>query len=553
MQADSKHQVRQFRQILLWPLQLLPLPETEPRRHWQMLEAMGDDSAWRRVVKGIGTAEEESQEIRYKEFLVFLPHVRRFLHGEARGSWIHTHDDPPGDSAIRLFRRQDVTALRVVPRAGAAPLLLDVESIELYFFDDIDLAFLKVEISGRDLSLSLARELLYRLGRAYPTGWNEDGLGIHNVVLAEWLGPSGESLVTSDSNDRARFLAFSCRHRSPGTSAHWTFLLHPLLPAASETPGPLRFHQVENHHMPLMAYLALDNPRGLTRDHWLRLGMADSLHPDEPIPRNDPELTGFEGRYFLDRYWSDTDDGPNCRFICRGRVFLLVGDAEEGYFVNSGRGMLVQFRHQYFLAFLIVHLYRAALLVFSDRLVDAVHDLDMRQGRSVRTFRHRIHLTFEAFLRFTHRYWFHEISERTDIQSVFQLAGRNLANERLYREIKEELHDMSQYLDGDMQRRQSKTVTQLTVVTAFSLIGTVATSFLGMNIISEADAPLLTRWGYFFLTFLVTAVIMLLTLMQSQWLWDLLDLLSDARKPLRTRLGLILQFLRTSSSDRPPR
>ena len=52
---------------------------------------------------------------------------------------------------------------------------------------------------------------------------------------------------------------------------------------------------------------------------------------------------------------------------------------------------------------------------------------------------------------------------------------------------------MSDYLDSDSLRRQANTVVRLTVMTTFGLIGTVATGFLGMNLLAMADAPLMTR------------------------------------------------------------
>ena len=40
--------VNHFRQILIWPLQLTPLPESSPYQdHWEFLR--GDDCPWREV------------------------------------------------------------------------------------------------------------------------------------------------------------------------------------------------------------------------------------------------------------------------------------------------------------------------------------------------------------------------------------------------------------------------------------------------------------------------------------------------------------------------
>ena len=42
--------VRQFRQILLWPLQLMPIREGEQiQEHWEVLQRGGAESAWREL------------------------------------------------------------------------------------------------------------------------------------------------------------------------------------------------------------------------------------------------------------------------------------------------------------------------------------------------------------------------------------------------------------------------------------------------------------------------------------------------------------------------
>ena len=53
---------------------------------------------------------------------------------------------------------------------------------------------------------------------------------------------------------------------------------------------------------------------------------------------------------------------------------------------------------------------------------------------------------------------------------------------------------MNQYLDSDALRRQGETMVRLTVVTTFGLIGMATSSFLGMNLIAEAESPMLTKW-----------------------------------------------------------
>jgi len=536
----SNHIVRHFREVLLWPVQLMPLAEgTKTQHHWELLARGGKGNPWRRLKDRFITEGLDFEERHYKEFVTFLPYVQRFLYGESSSHVSHDADDPQGKSAIKIFRRSGVSALRLIVREGDAPITLNVEHIELWFFDDINVAFLKIELSTNDLPFDVAGDLLYRFGRAYPTGWDRDGLGKHNVYRAEWLSPDGTVLVASDSSNQEKFLSYTRKHRSPGISAHWDFLLRPLVLDPSEEAGILRYRQIEYHRMPLMAYLAVDDPRGLGRDDWLRLGLVATLHPDEAMPTHDPDVVEFEQRYCYDRFWTDTDAGPNTRFLCTGRAFIVVGDASAEYFRDPTRGILSQFRHQYVLLFLIAHFHRASLLVFSDRMVDAVHDLDIRMSQSISRFRRRVYAGFEAFLRFTHRYWFHELSERQHVQALYRMCSVHLGNDGLYQEVKEELQDMSQYLDSNAQRQQSTTIVRLTVVTVFSMVGTVATGLLGMNLIAEAEAPFATRLAYFFVTTLITALFMLMAVLKSKQLSDVMDVLADDQKSLRTRLSML--------------
>ena len=296
----------------------------------------------------------------------------------AGSSFSHDVAYPLGKSAIKIFRRSGVAALRLVLHEGDAPITLNVEHIELWFFDDINVAFLKIELSGSDLPFDEVGDLLYRFGRAYPTGWDRDGQGKHNAYRAEWLSADGSVLATSDSSNQEKFLSYTRKHRSPGISSHWDFLLRPLVLDPSEEEGILRYRQIEYHRMPLMAFLAVDEPRSLSRENWLRLGLVATLHPDEAMPEHDPDVAEFESRYCYDRFWTNTEAGPNTRFLCTGRSFIVVGDAQAEYFRDQERGILAQFRHQYVLLFMIAHFHRASLLVFSDRMVDAVHDLDIR-------------------------------------------------------------------------------------------------------------------------------------------------------------------------------
>ncbi len=520
--------VRQFRANLVWPLQLEPIDEQTEGRHWEVFEAGLAQSPWRRVDDEFTADARDFKERHYREFVSFLPYVQRFLYGEGR-SRRPRPDDPPGASPLHVFRRQDVARLRITLRRDQEPLLLEVVHLDLYFFHDLDLVLLNLEVKAGEMPLAVARDLLFRFGRAYPSGWDEEGEGLHNSHLAEWLGADGTVLARSDAGRRDKFMSYVCAHRSPCISEHWACLLRPLVLSHSDEAGDLRYRLTEYHRMPVTAYLAVDTPRRLSREDWVRIGLATTLHPDEALPANDPAVAEFESRYCQDRFWNDTDAGPNTRFLCTGNTLTVVGDAAQPFFVDGERGVLAQFRHQYFLVFLIAHLHRAALLVFSDILVDAVNDLDIRDDDSVRRFKRRIRANFETFLRFTHRYWFHEISERPHVQGIFRLCAGHLRNDDLYDEVRDEIREMAQYLDSDSQRRQSNTVVRLTVITILGLIATVTTGYFGMNIIPFGEGSLTEKTLHGLIATVSFVALVLFAVARSKRLSDFLEDLADER------------------------
>ena len=554
--------VRHLRHVLLWPLRLMPTRGARDaavghRTPWQVLRDLGDASPWRELVDEYTGDGTRFHERHYNEFVTFLPYVQRFLYGEGRSRHNrvgHSADARDADAPMRVFRRTDIASVRVVARPGDAPLTLAVVHVDLYFFFDVDVVLLNVELGADNLSLAQAQEQLYRFGRAYPAGWDAAGLALHSMASVEWLDSRGAVLAASDAQQREAYLAHVREYRAPRIAAHWAFMLKPLVIDHSDEPGVLRYRQIEYYRMPLMAYLALDDPRALTRSDFVRLGlvtgaggsdiaalgtpdiavlgagasMPGSVRAPE-LPYAEDHLVDFEQRYCYDRFWANAGAAPNTRYLCSGHALIVVGDAHAEFYGCAERGVLAQFRHQHFLLFLIAHVQKAALLMASDRLVEALRNLDVGDAASVRRFKRSIRSGFEGFLRFTHRYWFHEVSEQAQVRALFHLCTTHLGLDPLYAEIKERIADMNSYLDADSLRRQANTVVRLTVVTILGLIGTVSTGFLGMNLLAEADASVGRKLGIFAIVFAATAALTFYTMAKSKGLSDFLDALSDER------------------------
>jgi hypothetical protein len=545
--AGAAPMARHLRQVLLWPLRLLSIApdDSELRRApWRLLREMGTASPWREHFDDFTGDAAGFHERHYNEFVAFLPYVQRFLYGEGRAA--KEGDDSSERSPMRVFRRHDIAQVRLQPRPADAPITLDVVHIDLYFFYGVDIVLLNVEVAVDELPLALAEEVMYRFGRAYPAGWYADGRPQHSLTQCEWLDREGRVLAASDAGERDAFLAHVAEHRAPRIAAHWEYVLAPLVNHHSAQEGALRFRQIEYYRMPMMAYVAVDDPCALSRSDFVRLGLVtgagelrasqpglpDELRPPEQrLPYAERHLERFEERFCYDRFWSEAGAAPYTRYLCSGLSLVVIGDADSAFYRCRDRGVLAQFRHQHFLLFLIAHFQKATLLMVSDQLAEALMAMSLTSPESVRRFKRRIRIAFVAFLSFTHRYWFHEVSEQAHVKALWKMCREHLEIEPLYAEVKERIDDMNRYLDADALRRQANTVVRLTVVTIFGLVGTVTTGFLGMNLIAEADASLATKFAYFLIVFVPTTALTLYTMAKSKRLSDFLDVLSDERVP----------------------
>lgn len=527
--TTSTTAVRHFRQILLWPLQLMPIRAgAQIQEHWELLDQEIAENPWRELLDEFTPDGKEFQLRHYSEFVTFLPYVQRFIYGESRlKKESGNKDEEPGSSPMRVYRRHDIASMRVVPRAGAEPIVLSIAHIDLYFFYDIDVVLLNIEVHGDNLTLPQAQELFYRFGRAYPAGWDENGDGLHCLHALQWLGKDGTVLAQSDSGERDKFLSFVSKHRAPRISSHWAFLMRPLILDHVEDPGAIRYRQIEYYRMPVMGFVAVDEPRKLARNDFIRFGLGIGASGKYDMPYSESHVADFEQQYCDDRFWCNVGPSPNTRYLASGRSLIVVGDAQSEYFLDNESGVLGQFRHQHFLLFLIAHFQRAALLMFADRLAEALKRLAIGNPDSVRRFKRSVRQNFEIFLRFTHRYWFHEVSEQSQSRSLFELTVRHLKLDALYDDVRERIYSMNQYLETDTVRRHTNTVLRLTVVTTFGLIGTVTTGFIGMNLIGLTEVSMVEKVVFFLLIFAPTAFLTFYTIAKSRRLSDFLDVLSD--------------------------
>ncbi|WP_157315462.1 hypothetical protein [Chitinibacter sp. GC72] len=532
MASSADIVVKHFRQILIWPLQLMPTPHKDGEhramgRQWEaMEEAAAAGSPWQPRPTEFDGDPEQFEERHYREFVTFLPYVQRFLYGENRASNLGSY----GHSPLHVFRRTDISTVLMMFKDGAVHHF-KVAHIDLYFFYDVDVVILAFEIMGDNLPLKRVQDALFRFGRAFPAQWDEDATAANCLRKVAWLNVDGDVVAESDFEDRAGYLAHLGQYRAPRMAAHWDFLLQPLVLHHSSAVGALRYRQIEYHRMPILAYLAVDDPFKLSEEDFYRLGMVTRPGHSDSQPYTKKMFDEFERTCCYDRFWVPERGHATAstRMMCNGHAFVMVGMHGNEFYSNPYTGILGQFRHQHFLMALIAHFHKAALLMFSDRLAVALSELNLKDVRSIRTFKREIRLLLEGFLRFNQRYWFREVSNQVVSDQLFQMISHHLSTDRLHQDVKDSVQSMNQYLENDDLRRQADTVVRLTVVTVFGLIGTTITSFLGMNLFGLADASGWVKLAYFAMVSVPIVWLIFLTVAKSKVLSEFLDAVSDER------------------------
>ena len=394
----------------------MPIKHGVPlQRHWQALEEVGAGNPWKELRDELNIESREIRERHYKEFVTFLPYVQRFLYGSTAGQESATGEGRAAACACSAATTWRACASTFEP--GEAPRCFDVAHVALYFFLDADIAILAFEMYADDIPLDRAQDTLFRFGRAYPAYWERNGHGGNCPHSVEWLdagrrGARGVGFRGARQVPGVRV----ARYRTPCLAHHWDFLLQPLV---LEYPGPDRPAALPPARV-LPHAVHVVSRRGRSHGAHAR-GLRAHRHGHAAGRAGHAAVLIVHARGLRARLSATIVSGgarasasPATRASsCTGHTFsLIVGRHDDYFFSGRETGLLGQFRHQYFLLFLIAHFHKAALVSMSDELAVAMNRLTVGDTESVKHFKRTIRQMMEVFLRFTHRYWFHEISNQ---------------------------------------------------------------------------------------------------------------------------------------------
>lgn len=564
-------QIKQFRQILFWPLEIenLSARVDQPEAGLRMAEfeaQLTKDGKWNRLDDLLSRTDksvnaesqyliypplppESDHEADYGELMYFNPYVRRFLYGSSVSDPTGHVTGKDGKSSLpsfRLYSRQDIkkASVSLMVDSFHCSINLIINRIHFYLFDH-GVVLLVVEASVTSpLPLAQVEELLDRFRHIYPPYWEtknrEAGHCLQRVRWNNYVNAKGTHFDCT-----RHFRDFARTHNNPMPFEHWQYLLQPLIPWPDETkPESFIYRLIDGERMSFMAYLAVDDPRLLTRADFVRLCFADGGGKSTQLPYAEDYLKDFENSYCYDRYWdpkmgyadyafhaNPVNNWMTTRILCCGHGFVMVGKDDPNYFTDGKNGALAHFRHHYFQMGLIAHYNKAATMLLADALSEATARLN---PENTVDYQSEIKIISQRLLTFCHCNYFTEVSSQDLARELFSLWMRHLDTQTLLDRVKQQAREANEYITQQEQRHQTTTTIRLTVLAAFGLAAGLIGSYLtvdwsrikGLEANIPAHLEEVPIVGY-----VVVLVVfgLLFVVAKSAWLAQLLDGLADPR------------------------
>ncbi|WP_298368775.1 hypothetical protein [Azospirillum sp.] len=406
----------------------------------------------------------------YQEYVYFHPFVRDFLFGKDEKS-----------KEIRLFLCPDYVGLDAAFDLDADGFAVQfrVERANMYLFD-AGIAVLALEIVNdgdiivacrhESMQLKHAQIIQERLRRAYPPFWFSGGQAGLVAKSARWRRKDGQCSPEHAPLSQADMIDPTVKSGEPPLAGHWAALLKPLL-----SPDKIHIRQVVDERIPQMLYLRVDDPAAIARGDWVRLAMCDEVG-DLPLPYAEDFLADFEQRHCYDRHWiKDVNGvlnvGAASRYLFSGYGFVAVGGESNWFFKNI---LPTHVRRHYFQLALLAQ-FEFSFLVSEIQRIKLDSSIDDRNH------------SFERMMEFTEKYWFITISKQMQAKEMMDLWRKFLDTNSLYEQVLKKSHDLNQLSSAIEDRRASEATTRLTVAALLVAIPSLATGFLGINLLSFKD------------------------------------------------------------------
>jgi hypothetical protein len=355
---------------------------------------------------------------------------------------------------------------------------------------------------GRGAGHCAERVALYEEGNDEPIATSTFGRFEINVAEGEVetarkameedrFGDIGEVSSEEGRNEAEQQQRHVFLDREPYTTPWLREILKPLYPTRlnfepeKEPPRlhddenltyPLRYEQVEDDRIPILSFIAVDQPRAITGPDCIRLACIDDAGDWRRYPYS-PDFLGerpLDGVAY-DRFWCASgerlgqDKTQQTRWLCTGYGFVGVGSSEDkAFFCDPHSGALAHYRHHYFALAMIAHFHRATLLRLKHALSESadamlnregggtIQDQELAKNDATEAFHKEVELLMKEMLRFRTLYWFPEVSNQIQAQELFAMFRKHLNLESIFREVAGDYDysaELLRRLDEDAKRR----------------------------------------------------------------------------------------------------
>ncbi len=275
-----------------------------------------------------------------------------------------------------------------------------------------------------------------------------------------------------------------------------------------------RWRQVVDERMPTLVFVAVEDIEAIARSDLVRLCFAD--HGGAGFPCDEGFLADFEQKHCYDRF---RDTGT--RYMVSSYSFVAVAGASGGFppkkFSFALDVLQEHVRRHYTYMFLITHVQRAALLMFSRWMSEAMH-----KGANLSDSRYRNDLVDirSGLAEFTHRYWFSNVSNQEQAREMFDLMQRHAGTAVIYKEVMDESAIARGEIEQTTRERQEAGTIALAAFLAFASILAIPVGLAqGFNSLSSNDfrlTPCEFHWALVVTSVSASALIPLVTVLQVE-------------------------------------
>lgn len=513
--------VTDYTTILLWPLAArqdngdAADPEAICRQMDRMPGWIPLDTPLKHARPTAKLNQTDMTEEEYAELVYFYPFIQSALYGQTSSG--------NSRALLKLYRQKSIDGLELDLPYKKSPLKIQLTAprINLCVFQTGDV-FLVIELvageeaiaddahpsARRRLTLAEAQTLNMHLRRLYPPYFYEssktleDGTSskviqpAYSLLSLKWTGPEDKAPAFAPLKPEDAWPTMARKAQSPGgvdfpLLPHWDVLLPKL-------GRGLRWRQVHEDRMPVVASLTLDTPQAVSDADWVRLAYLEGPGTGMPYARD--FLSSFPEMVCYDRFWDPASSWQNTRYLCSGYAFMQVlsqHNPDRAIF----RGHL---RTLYFQMALLSHFHQAALQNLSDRLAHASQPLLEDPDNAPIAARKATRRIMADILRFTQAYWFTDVSNQVQARELFALMRTALGVQGLYDQVTTEARETNAFLDRIADERQAGAAQTLNSLAAVGVTLSLALGFLGMNIlVPTAEQPSWWNtpdWGALLLT-----------------------------------------------------